>query len=151
MPNGTVEAATNVDKLNHNVRHPTEDIHIIPGIECNLLLSMAKFADANYIAIFDKDKINIYAVSNTKVTVSCSAILCGCQCADTNLWRIPLVPHVTNNNMETVLCKQPPTEFLPQHPPLLNAIYNIYKLKQNPSFPLPPRGHRIPNQTYMVS
>ncbi len=35
------------------------------------------------------------------------------QCADTNLWRIPLVPHVTYNKTETILCNQLPTEFLP--------------------------------------
>jgi hypothetical protein len=51
---------------------------------------------------------------------------------DTNLWRVPLVPHVTNNNTETVLCDQPPTEFLLQCPPLLEAIYNFYKLKTQP-------------------
>jgi hypothetical protein len=103
MLNGTVEAATDVDKLHHDVCHPAKDIHIVPGIECDSLLSMAAFADANYIAIFDKDKLNIYDANNTKVTVSCSAILCGWRCADTNLWRVPLAPHITNNNTETVL------------------------------------------------
>ncbi len=37
-------------------------------------------------------------------------------------------PH-TNNKTETVLCNQSPTEFLPQHPPPSDTIYNIYKLK----------------------
>jgi hypothetical protein len=102
MPNGTVEVATDVDKLHHNVRHPAKDIHIIPGIKRDLLLSMEEFAGANYNAIFDKDELNIYNANNTKVTVSCSAILCGWRCMDTNLWRIPLVPHVTTNNTETI-------------------------------------------------
>ena len=103
MPNGTVEGATDVDKLYHAVHHPAKDIHIVPGIECDSLLSMAAFADANYIAIFDKDKLNIYDANNTKVTVSHSTILRGWQCTYTNLWRVPLVPHITNNNTETVL------------------------------------------------
>jgi hypothetical protein len=47
MPNGTVEAATDIVKLHHNVRHPAKDIHIVPRIKRNLLLSMAKFADTN--------------------------------------------------------------------------------------------------------
>ncbi len=129
MPNGTVEVATDVDKLHHNVRHPAKDIHIVPGIERDLLLSMEKFADANYTVIFDKYKLNIYDENNTKVTVSCSLILHGWQCADTNLWRIPLIPHITNNNnTETVLCNQLPTEFLPQCPPPSGAIHNVYKL-----------------------
>jgi hypothetical protein len=132
MPNGTVEAATDMDKLHHDVRHPAKDIRIAPGIKRDLLLSMAKFADANYIAIFDKDELNIYDANNTRVTFSCSAILCGWQCMDTNLWRIPLVPHVTNNNTETNLCNQPPTEFLLQRPPPSDAIYNVYELKTQP-------------------
>jgi hypothetical protein len=131
MPNGTVEAATNMDELHQDVRHPAKDIHINPGIERNLLLSMVKFAGANYIAIFDKDELNIYDANNTKITVSCSTILCGWQCADTKIWRVPLVPHVTNNNTETVLCNRPPTEFLPQCLPPLDAIY-VYKLKTQP-------------------
>jgi hypothetical protein len=51
---------------------------------------------------------------------------------DTNLWRVPLVPHITNNNTETILCNQPPTEFLLQRPPPLDAIYNVYELKTQP-------------------
>jgi hypothetical protein len=133
MPNGTVEVAMDRDKkLHHDVCHPAKDIHIIPGIERKLLLSFAKFADANNIAIFDKDELNIYDANNTKVTVSCSAILCGWQCMDTILWRVPLVPHVTTNNTETVLCNRPPTEFLPQCPPTLDTIYNVYELKTQP-------------------
>jgi hypothetical protein len=132
MPNGTVEAATDVDKLHHNVHHPVKDIHIVSGIEHNLLLSMAKFADATYIAIFDKDELNIYNANNTKVTVSRSAILCGQRCVDTNLFCVLLASHVINNNTETVLCDRPPTEFLPQCPPPLDAIYNIYNLKTQP-------------------
>jgi hypothetical protein len=132
MPNGTVEAATDVDKLHHDVRHLAKDIHIVPGIKRDSLLSMAKFADANYIAIFDMDELNIYDANITKVTVSCSAILCRWQCMDTNLWHVPLVHPVTNNNTETILCDQPPTEFLPQCPPPLDAIYNAYKLKMQP-------------------
>jgi hypothetical protein len=73
MPNGTVEAATDVDKLHHDVHHPAKDIHIIPGIKRDSL------------AIFNKDKLNIYNANNTKVTVSRSAILCRWGCANTNL------------------------------------------------------------------
>jgi hypothetical protein len=132
MPNGTVEAAMDVDELHHKVCHPAKDIHILPRIEGDLLLSMEKFADANYKAIFDKDKLNIYNANNTKVTLSPSTILCGWQCTDTNFWSVPLVPYLTNNNTETVLCNQPPTEFLPQCPPQLDAIYNVCELKTQP-------------------
>ena len=75
MPNGKVEKATSMDKLQHNVRHPAKDVHIVPGIERDSLLSIPKFADANYIVIFDKDEVNIYDTNNTTIVVSRSAIL----------------------------------------------------------------------------
>ena len=131
MPNGAVEPATYMDELHHDVCHPAKDIHIVPGIECDSLLSIAKFADANYIAIFDKDELNIYDANKTKVTISRGAILRGWRCKETKLWRIPLVPHVSNNNTDTVLCDRPPTEFLPQRPPPTDAVFNVYELKPN--------------------
>jgi hypothetical protein len=117
MPKGTIEEATDVNKLHHDLRHPAKDIHIVPGIKCNSLLSIPKLANTNYISVFDKNKINIYDANNTKVTVSCSAILYGWRCKETNLWRIPLLPIVLNNNTDTVLCIRPPAEFLPERPP----------------------------------
>ncbi len=104
MPNGEVEEASNMDELHHNVRHPAKDVHIVPGIERNSLLSIPKIVDANYIAIFDKDKVNIYDANKTIITVSCSAILCGWQCKQTKLWRVPLTKIVKNENTDTVLC-----------------------------------------------
>ena len=132
MPNGTVEAATEIDELHHDVRHPVKDIHIVPSIEHDSLLSIAKFADANYVAIFDKDELNIYDANKTKVTVSRGAILRGWRCTETNLWRVPLIPHVVNNNTDTILCDRPPTEFLPQRPPPTDAVFNVYELKTQP-------------------
>ncbi len=104
MPNGEVEEASNMDEFQHNVRHPAKDVHIMPGIKCNSLLSSPKFVDANYVAIFDKDKVNIYNANKTKIIVSCSTILQGWQCKQTNLWQVPLIKHVQNNNTDTVLC-----------------------------------------------
>jgi hypothetical protein len=104
MPNGTIEEVMDINKLHHNVRHPAKDIHIVPGIECNSLHSIPKFADANYIAIFGKNKMNIYDANNTKVTVSRSSILHGWQCEDTNLWHVRLLPIVHSNKTDTVLC-----------------------------------------------
>ncbi len=59
MPYGQVEEANDMDELQHNVRHPAKDMHIVPGIKRDSLLSIPKFIDANYIAIFDKDEVNI--------------------------------------------------------------------------------------------
>ncbi len=71
--------------------HPAKDVHIVPGIEHDSFLSIPKFADANYVAIFDKDKVNIYDANKTKIIVPCSAILQGWRCKQANLWRVPLI------------------------------------------------------------
>ena len=86
MPNGEVDEATNMDELQHNLRHPAKDVHIVPGIERDSLLSIPKFADANYVAIFDKDEINIYDANKTIIVVSPGKILRGWQCKQTNVW-----------------------------------------------------------------
>ena len=75
MPNGKIKEASNMDELQHKVRHPAKDVHIVPGIERDSLLSIPKFADTNYIAIFDKDEVNIYDANKTTVVVSREAIL----------------------------------------------------------------------------
>jgi hypothetical protein len=77
MPNGKVEEASDMDEFQHDVCHPAKDVHIVPGIKRNSLLSIPKFADTNYIAIFDKDKVNIYDANKTTIIVSCGAILQG--------------------------------------------------------------------------
>ncbi len=132
MPNGNVEEASDMDKLHYDVRHPAKDVHIVPGIKRDSLLSIPKFADANYIAIFDKDKVNIYEANKTTIVVSRSAILRGWRCKTTNLWRIPLIRNVINENTDTVLCDRCPTEFLPNRPPPDEAIHNVYELKIQP-------------------
>ena len=80
MPNGEVEEASDMDELQHDVRHPAKDVHIVPGIKCDSLLSIPKFADANYVTIFDKDEVNIYDANKTTIVVSRGAILRGWRC-----------------------------------------------------------------------
>jgi hypothetical protein len=107
-------------------------VHIVPGIERDSLLSIPKFADANYVAIFDKDEVNIYDANKTTIVVSRGAILQGWRCKQTNLLQIPLIKNVTNENTDTVLCDRCPTEFLPDRPPPNEAIHNMYELKTEP-------------------
>ncbi len=77
MPNSPVEEANDMDKLQHNVRHPAKDVHIVPDIKRDSLLSIPKFVNANYIAIFDKDEVNIYDANKTSIVISHGAILRG--------------------------------------------------------------------------
>jgi hypothetical protein len=113
MLNRAVEEATAMDKL-HRPTTASKDVHIVPAIEHNSLISIPKFANAYYIAIIDKDEANIFDANNTKITVTRAAILQGWCCNQTKLWHIPLVKHIQNNNTKTVLCNRPPTEFLPE-------------------------------------
>jgi len=129
MPNGSVEEATTLDALQHSLRAPARDIHIVPSIECVSQLSVSKFVVANYIVIFDKDEVKIFDANNTEITVLRAAILRGWRCPDTKLWCIPLVKHVTNANTDTILCDRPPSEFLPEQPPPTEAVVNVYELK----------------------
>ncbi len=121
-----------MDELHHGVRVPAKDVHIVPAIKRDSLLSMSKFVNANYIAIFDKDEVNIYDANNTVVTVTRVAILRGWQCKQIKLWQVPPVKDVTNNNTQTVLCNCPPSEFLPEQLPPPEAINNVYELKTQP-------------------
>jgi hypothetical protein len=52
--------------------------------------------------------------------------------AKSNLWHIPLVEVVRNNNTDTIIVNQPLTEFLLERPPPTDAIHNIYKQKTQP-------------------
>ncbi len=121
-----------MSKLAHNVRQPAKDVHIVPSIQSNSLLSKAKFAEAGYITVFDNKEVNIYEAHNTTSKVSWAAILQGWFDKTANLWRIPLIPVILNSNTDTVLINKPPTEFLPDCPPAIEAIHNVYKLKTQP-------------------
>jgi hypothetical protein len=61
-----------------------------------------------------------------------AAILRGRLEKKANLWWILLVPIILNNNTETVLINEPPTEFLLDRPPPIKAIHKVYKLKMQP-------------------
>ena len=133
LPNGALETAREICHLATAVRSPARDIHITPGVDETLLISTVKFAEAGYVTIFDRDEVNIYDQSDTVITVSRAAILRGWREPGTNdLWRIPLVPVVRNNNTDTIIVKRPPSEYLPNRPAPAEAIHNVYELKTQP-------------------
>jgi hypothetical protein len=93
-----------MDKFQHDMCHPAKDVHIVMGIERDSFLIIPKFADANYVAIFDKDEVNIYDANKTTIIVSSGTILQGWRCKQTTLWQVPLIKNVQNNKTDTVLC-----------------------------------------------
>ena len=128
---GHTAAATEQVKLRHKLREPARSADIVPGIQ-ESLVSASKFADSGYISVFDKDEVRIYDQHDTEITVSRDAVLRGWRDARTGLWRIPLVPEVSNVNTDTALVTQPPSRFLADCPPPTDAIFNVYELKKMP-------------------
>jgi hypothetical protein len=124
--------ATEIAEYPFEVRKLAKILHITPGVSQNSLVSTAKFADANYITIFNKDTFNIYNANNTIITITKGAILQGLQDKNSNLWRIPLVHMVWNLNTNTVLLNCPPNEFLLNQPDPVEAVHSVYKLKTQP-------------------
>ena len=132
LPSGDVIPTTEMAEYPFNVRAPANKLHITPGVSQHSLLSTVKFADANYITVFDKEMVNIYNANDTIFTVSRGAILRGFCNPVLNLYQIPLVDMVRNNNTNTIIVNHPPTEYLPNQTPPSEAVYNVYELKTQP-------------------
>ncbi len=92
-----------------DVRAPANKLHITPSVSQHFLLSTGKLANANYIMVFDKEMVNIYNANNTIFTISRGAILRGFCNPVLNLYRIPLVDMVWNNNTDTIIVNCPQT------------------------------------------
>jgi hypothetical protein len=122
LPNGAVAPATTVNKLLHNVCVPAGDVNIVPSLVGNSLLSTSKFAKAGYMAIYDKEEVNFYDTRTTKITVSADAVVKGWQCPCMNLWRVPLVPFITNLNTDTLIL---------DHPSGQDSLNSMYTIKTN--------------------
>ncbi len=77
LPSGKVIPTTEMAEYPFNVRALANKLHITPGVSQHSLLSTVKFADANYITVFDKEMVNVYDTNNTIFTISREAILRG--------------------------------------------------------------------------
>jgi hypothetical protein len=132
LTSGQLIQATEKAEHLFNVRAPANELHMTPGVSQHLLLRTGKYADANYITVFDKDTVNVYNANNTIITVIKEAILRGWRNKDNKLWCIPLVDMVQNQNTDTIIVNRPPTEFLPNQPPPEKAIHNVFELKTTP-------------------
>ena len=100
LPNGEVVPAKGIAEYPFDVRKPAKELHITPGISKISLLSTSKYADAGYITVFQKDRVNVYDAHNTMITVSREAVLRGWRERGENLWLIPIVETARNNNMD---------------------------------------------------
>jgi hypothetical protein len=119
LPNGATAPATMINKLHHKVHEPARSANIVPALTKNSLLSTSKFVDAGYTVVYDKNEVNYYEMTTTKVIASEAAVLRGWKCPLDKLWRVPLVPNVTNLNTDTILLNTP-TGYTS-----LNAIHEV--------------------------
>ncbi len=122
LPDGGIAPATTRNKLLHNVREPARSVNIVPALVENSLLSTNKFAEAGYTIIYDKDEVNFYDARTTKIMVLEEAILTGWQCPHQKMWRVPLVPIVTNLNTDTLLL---------DHPSGLDSLNTMYTVSSS--------------------
>ena len=123
LPSSDVIQATEVVEYPFKVSAPANELHITPGVSQHLLLSTGKYADVNYITVFDKDTANVYDANDTIITVTKDAILRGWRDTDNKLWRIPLVDVVQNVNTDNIIVNRPKTRsYQIAHPPKKPSI-----------------------------
>ena len=105
---------------------------MMPELTETTLVSAAKLAESGYVSIFGNEEVNVYDANNTEIKVSRSAVLRGYKCPQTGLWRIPLtrnpITEKTNVNTDTVIVDKCPTEYLPERPSPIEAIFNVLEL-----------------------
>jgi hypothetical protein len=100
-------AATKIHKLHHKLREPAPTINIVPSLVGNSLLSTIKLVQAGYNAIYNDSEVNLYDSTTAKISVSEAAVLTGYVCPWTQLWHVPLVTTVRDENTDTLLLDHP--------------------------------------------
>eukprot|EP00804_Cyclotella_cryptica_P015847 CCRYP_006351-RA/>CCRYP_006351-RA protein AED:0.42 eAED:0.15 QI:0/0/0/0.6/1/1/5/0/704 len=100
LPTGGTAHTTHISQLLLNIRAPANQVDIVPNLTQSLL-SGSKFADAGYMAIYDKDEVNFY--NSDKIHINATSILQGYRCPHTGLWRVPLRQITSNVNNDTLI------------------------------------------------
>ena len=77
MPTGNETPAGDIALLHHDLRDPARTVDMVPGIKNNTLITTRKFADVNYISIFDQEEVNVYDTNTTKITIPRGSVLKG--------------------------------------------------------------------------
>ena len=70
LPNSATAPTSKLAKLHHHVRKPVCIVDMVSDLVHNTLLSASKFADADYIYIYDGDKFNKYYGHTIRINVS---------------------------------------------------------------------------------
>jgi len=100
----------------HSTNCSTTFVHL-PGTS-TLSLHWLK----THSSAYNENEVNFYDTKTTKITVLAEAVLKGWHCPRTNLWRVPLVPIVTNLNTDTLIL---------DHPSGQNSLNSMYTIETN--------------------
>ena len=147
---GNLGVADKIRHLPFDVRGKAREIHMTPGLE-NHLIPTNRFAEENYVQVFDKEQVNIYDATTLEIKTTRGTVLWGWRVPREGLWQIPLVKGAnqsSNQNTDTAAISKAPQQILQSIPsPTRDVINNVYKLTTKPEFvhKILPRGGRFPN------
>ena len=77
--------------LKYIVQAVAHEVNIVPGLHTTLI-SVPKFANADYITVFDKNRATIYDPTTTNVQTTEPPVLTAPWCNTMGLWKLPLEP-----------------------------------------------------------
>ncbi len=90
LPDKSKIRATRKMLVKNKLREGAREMNVVPGLH-STLVSIPKFANADYIAVFDKNKANIYdATKTTTITSLANPVIVAPQCKTTGLWKLDL-------------------------------------------------------------
>jgi hypothetical protein len=104
--------------LKHNLRGRAREMNVVLGLH-STLVSIPKFADANYIMVFDKFKASIYDATTTTLAALAEPVVVAPRCKSTRLWKLDLnaETEATQTELSTL--------------PINEAAHAIFKLPNN--------------------
>jgi hypothetical protein len=76
LPDKSTICATRKMLLKHNLRRSAREMNVVPGLHTTLV-SIPKFADADYITVFDKNTAKIYDATTTTLAASAAPVIVG--------------------------------------------------------------------------
>jgi hypothetical protein len=87
--------------LKHKLWEGAKVMNVVPGLQ-STLISIPKMADADYIAVYDKNKATIYDATTTMITASADPIVMAPRCQTTGLWKLALDSPVQDTQDNTI-------------------------------------------------
>jgi hypothetical protein len=120
LPDKSKIRATRKMLLKNKLREGAREMNVVPGLH-STLISIPKFADAEYITVFDKFKANIYDAKTTTITSSAKPVIIAPRCKSKGLWKLDL--DAGTEAIQTGISTQPTNE-------AVNAIFDLPNNRQ---------------------